>query len=103
MKAVWALRAKESKSKVAAYIRKEFGIQRAKKFRQDINNTIALLLSSPYIGQIDPLFEGRAKTYRSVIVNGLSKMVYYIEDDIIHIAAFWDTRMEPEEQAAKVN
>jgi hypothetical protein len=29
-------------------------------------------------------------------------MVYYIEDDIIHIAAFWDTRMEPEEQAAKV-
>ena len=44
MKAVWALRAKESKSKVAAYIRKEFGNQRAKKFRQDLNNTISIAL-----------------------------------------------------------
>lgn len=61
-----------------------------------------MLRRSPYIGQIDPLFEGRAKTYRSVIVNGLNKMVYYIEDDTLHIAAFWDTRMEPEEQAAGV-
>ena len=61
-----------------------------------------MLRRSPYIGQIDPLFEDRAKTYRSVIVNGLNKMVYYIEDDTLHIAAFWDTRMEPEEQAAGV-
>lgn len=61
-----------------------------------------MLRRSPYIGQIDPLFEGRAKTYRSVIVNGLNKMVYYIEDDTLHIAALWDTCMEPEEQAAGV-
>ena len=46
-------------------------------------------------------FEGRAKTYRSVIVNGLNKMVYYVEDDTVYIAAFWDTRMEPIEQAAR--
>ena len=61
-----------------------------------------MLLRTPNIGQIDALFEGRAKTYRSVIVNGLNKMVYYVEDDTIYIAALGDTRMEPEAQAARV-
>ena len=36
------------------------------------------------------------------IINGLSKLVYRIDDDVIHIVAFWDTRMEPEHQAAQV-
>lgn len=29
-------------------------------------------------------------------------MVYREEDDTIYIVAFWDTRMEPEQQAARV-
>ena len=102
MKAVWSPKAKDGKRQVAAYIRQEFGTKRAKKFRQEVDEIVNMLRRSPYIGQIDPLFEDRAKTYRSVIVNGLNKMVYYIEDDTLHIAAFWDTRMEPEEQAAGV-
>ena len=56
------------------------------------------LKRSPGIGQIDPLFASHAATYRSVIVNGLNKMVYRIDGDVIYIAAFWDTRMEPNEQ-----
>ena len=60
------------------------------------------LKRSPGIGQIDPLFLDRARTYRSVIINGLNKMVYFIEGDILYIAGFWDTRMEPEDQAAQV-
>ena len=102
MKAIWESKAKDAKRQVAAYIRKEFGTKRAKKFRQEVDDIVAMLLHDPNIGQIDPLFDDRAKTYRSVIVNGLNKMVYYVEDDAIHIAAFWDTRMEPEAQAAKV-
>ncbi len=102
MKLKWDSRAKEAKSQIAAYIRREFGIRRVKQFRQDVDQAAKQLLNSPNIGQIDPLFEDRAKTYRSVIVNGLNKMVYYVEDDTIYIAAFWDTRMEPEEQAARV-
>ena len=60
------------------------------------------LKRSPGIGQIDPLFEDRSVTYRSVIINGLNKLVYRVNDETIHIVAFWDTRMEPEEQAASV-
>lgn len=60
------------------------------------------LKRSPGIGQIDPLFASHAATYRSIIINGLNKMVYRVDDDVIYIVAFWDTCMEPEEQAARV-
>lgn len=54
------------------------------------------------MASIDPLFEERAKTYRSIIINRRSKMVYYIEDETIYIAAFWDCRKDPTNQAAQV-
>lgn len=101
MKAIWEPKAKEAKSQISAYIRTEFGTKRAKKFRQEVDDTVTMLMRAPNIGQIDSLFEGRTKTYRSVIVNGLNKMVYYVEDDTIHIAAFWDTRREPTNQVSQ--
>ena len=48
------------------------------------------------------LFDDRSIIYRSVIINGLNKMVYYVEDDTLHIAGFWDTRSEPKAQASQV-
>ena len=102
MKAKWTDYAKEQKSQIGDYIRREFGTKRKRIFLQEVNDTVEKLKRSPYIGQIDPLFEGYAATYRSVIINGLNKLVYRIDDDTIHIVAFWDTRMEPEEQAANV-
>ena len=57
------------------------------------------LRNHPNLGPIDPLYADRIVAYRSVNINGLSKMVYRIEDDIIYIAAFWDCRREPKSQA----
>lgn len=54
-----------------------------------------------YIGAIDPLFADRPASYRSIIINGLSKMVYRIDDDTIHIVGVWDCRQEPKGQAAQ--
>ncbi len=86
---------------MADYIREQFGFKRKKTFMQEVRQMTQKLRRAPNIGQIDPLFEGRAKTYRSVIVNGLNKIVYYVEDDTVHIAAFWDTRREPTNQASQ--
>ena len=58
-------------------------------------------MQSPNIGSIDSLYADRPITYRSIIINGLSKMVYRIDDDIIHIVGFWDCRQEPKGQAAQ--
>ena len=101
MKVIWHPSAERGKLQVADYIREQFGFKRKKTFMQEVRQMTQKLRRSPYIGQIDPLFEGRAKTYRSVIVNGLNKMVYYVEDDTVHIAAFWDTRREPTNQASQ--
>ena len=61
-----------------------------------------MLCKNPYIAAIDPLFGDRANTYRSTLINRRSKMVYYVVDDEIHIAAFWDCRRDPVAQAKKV-
>lgn len=46
--------------------------------------------------------EAGQKAYRSIVVGGLSKMVYVVEGETIYIAAFWDCRQEPEIQETKV-
>ena len=102
MRVIWQTSAKEGLRKVAAYIRKEFDTKRAKRFKQEVDDMVHMLMRSPYIGKIDPFFESRPQAYRSIIVNGLNKLVYRIEDDTIHIVGFWDTRMDDEDQAAQV-
>ena len=65
----------------------------------EVEKSVEALADIPTLGKIDPLFEHRKVTYRSIIVRKLNKVVYYIKGDIIHIAAFWDTRREPKNQA----
>ena len=102
MRVIWHPQAKEVRDQIANYISRQFGRKSKIRFLQEVRETAQLLKTSPNMGSIDPLFEGRAKTYRSVIIQGLSKMVYYIDGDTIYIAAFWDTRREPNVQAAQV-
>ena len=102
MKVSWQTPAKEGRRKVAAYIRKEFGTKRVKNSKQEVDDMVHMLMRTPNIGKLDPLFEDRPQAYRSVIINGLNKMVYRVEDDIIYIVGFWDTRMDDENQAVQV-
>ena len=101
MNVIWHPRAEKGKDRISDYIRRRFGEKRMEKFMQEVDDTVQMILLNPNIGPIDPLYAHRSKTYRSVIINGLSKMVYYIEGDTIRIAAFWDTRCEPKKQAAQ--
>ena len=97
MKISWHEEAKVGRRQVAKYICKQFGVSRAEKFRQSVDQTVQMIMRHPEIGPIDPLFADRPRTYRSVIVDRLSKMVYRYDEDekIIHIVAFWDCRREP--------
>lgn len=102
MKVIWDPKATIGKRKIASYLHRRFGVNRVKSFRQEVDQTINMIVRHPNVGSIDPLFDDRPKTYRSVIISGLSKMVYFIDGDIIYIAAFWDCRQEPKEQARQV-
>jgi plasmid stabilization system protein ParE len=103
MKYIWDPKAQWERDQIADYIYEQFGERRSMKFLDDVDEAVDTMLRFPSIGTIDPLFADRSVTYRSVVVDKLSKMVYRIEDDVIYIAAMWDCRREPQVQAAQVN
>lgn len=102
MKIKWDPTARASFRQVARYINTKFGRKARQEFLQWVKDVENLIKQSPNIGFIDPLFSERPQNYRSFIVNNLNKMVYREDGDVIYIVAFWDTRMEPEQQASKV-
>lgn len=92
---IWSPEAKESLKKIARYIFLTFGEKPTEKFRERILRMEKTLAINPNIGPKEPLLKDYSIKYRSVVVNNLNKIVYYIEDDVVQIAAFWDTRREP--------
>jgi plasmid stabilization system protein ParE len=102
MKVIWYPKAKDGRQQVAAYILKTFGKKTMEEFKQRVRDMIKSLKINPYFVNKDPLFEGRKREYRSVFVNNLSRMVYFVEKDIIYIADFWDGRRNPDTQAAQI-
>lgn len=97
----WTERALGMRKNIADYIGRQFDAKRRTRFLQEVRHTTQLLRKTPHIGAIDPYYSDRTFTYRSIIVNGLNKMVYRIDGDIIYIVDFWDTRREPQRQASK--
>lgn len=101
MKVEWTEHAKRQRDQIAEYIRQQFGVKRKTQFLQEVRRTTKTIRSSPGVGTIDSLYNDRPTTYRSVIINGLNKMVYRVDNDTIYIVAFWDTRREPIYQASQ--
>lgn len=102
MKTEWDPQAKKALRQIAKYIQSRFGTIARQSFLEEVKKTNNLLKTNPQMGKEDPLFVGRKRIYRSLVINGLSKMVYFIEGETIYIAAFWDTRRDPIAQAKKV-
>ena len=103
MNYIWDPKAQFERDQIADYIYERFGEKRSMKFLDDVDEAVDMILHHPSIGTIDPLFADRSVTYRSVVVDGLSKMVYRVEDEVIYIAAMWDCRREPHVQAEQTN
>lgn len=101
MKLKWNLSAKSDMRQVARYVNRKFGRKARQEFMLRVKDAEKMIMHQPNIGPIDPLYADRPLTYRSVVINGLNKMVYRIDGDIIYIVDFWDTRREPRNQAAQ--
>ena len=102
MKIHWNKRAAAQLHEVEAYVLGRFGERVRQEFMDEVEQHVLELADMPLVGIRDPLFDHRKREYRSIIVRRLNKVVYYIEGDIVHIAAFWDCRREPQRQAAQV-
>lgn len=103
MKILWHKRAVAQLHQVEEYVLRDFGERVRQEFMDEVERAVLSLADMPATGKIDPLFAHRKQTYRSIIVRRLNKVVYYVKDDTIHVAAFWDTRREPKGQAAQTS
>ena len=102
MKVITLPLARQAIRKTALHIKQEFGRQSRDNFLAKVKETRMLLATNPYLGPIEPLLADLPKTYRSVVIGKLNKMVYHIEDNHIEIDDFWDCRREPQALADEV-
>ena len=102
MKIRWKDEAKASMRQIAKYINKKFGKKSCREFLQRVRDMVKSIKVNPFFPKVDPLFSNDDKAYRSVFINGLSRMVYYVEDDVVNIVAFFDGRRDAEEEAKRV-
>ena len=69
---------------------------------QEVFQTSLLLGQYPNMGKIESYLADLPRSYRSVVVSRLNKIVYYVDGNILYIVALWDTRREPQKQAQQV-
>ena len=102
MKVSWSKRAGDAVVRTSIYILNTFGPKAREEFLQAVQHASELLEDNPFLGPIEPLLVQKPQQYRSVVVNRLNKIVYYVKGNTIKISAFWDTRKEPKAQARKI-
>ena len=102
MRVEWTDQAKKGRKQIADYIRDRFGLRHKRDFIQEVNKAVKMLMRLPNVGSVEPLLADLPKTYRSIVVNHLSKIVYRIDGDIIYIVAFWDVRRDPKALANEI-
>lgn len=78
---------------------KNFGKLVTQKFYERVMSYESLLAHNPEMGIVEIYLSHRNIAYRSLVVHKYFKLVYYIKPnkDELHIAAFWDTRREPQQ------
>lgn len=77
--------------------KEDFGAVAAKRFVSLLTRDAKILKTSPYAGAREPLADGYAHEYRSLVLHSYFKFVYFVDHEHkrVHIVDIWDTRMQP--------
>lgn len=78
---------------IERYYRGHGGTKAVKTQLSPIMESVNLLPAHPYLGKEDPMFK-EIKPYR-YLVCGDYRVYYYLELNVIYIAALWDMRRNP--------
>ena len=102
MRVKWTPQATGAVRQTALYIRSQFGIRKGEQFIREVHEASVMLGNNPNIGKVEPLLADRPRSYRSLVLNHLNKIVYFIDNNHIEVVDFWDTRREPLAQAKQI-
>lgn len=87
----WSTKAVRDLDKIYSYYSKK-SEKSAIELYNAILDAIELLCSFPEMAPLEPLLENNLKPYRGLTVKKHFKIIYYIENNLIHIAVIWDCR-----------
>ena len=80
----------------------EFGKKTGEKILSDLEQKQKRLLKNPLLGHREAILMNCKKEYRSLLLrNKRYKIIYYYDEDkdVIFIADFWDSKMDPKRLA----
>ena len=94
----WTPQANYSWERISEYIFDKFGFVAMVEFEEATNKEEERLLRFPTSGQKELLAVNKAIEYRYTIINGLTKMIYHIDEEKIIVDLCWDTRVDSRKQ-----
>ncbi|MBC8602352.1 type II toxin-antitoxin system RelE/ParE family toxin [Parabacteroides acidifaciens] len=86
----WNNDASDKFIELAQWFETHMGEKAASKFIEGIMHSIELLTTNPQLGFVEPELSGRSKQYRAIIEHKRYKIIYFVENDAIHIADIWN-------------
>ena len=92
MHIIWSDRAFVRRQAIEDYILFSFGYVAHAEYVEKVEEWKRLVLENPRIGKVEPVLSGMRKEYRNSVISKLTKCIYYIEDDLIVVVDWWDTR-----------
>lgn len=95
MKVIWLTNAQEALLKTAEYVGEIFGEKKQLELLDEVELCNKLLSQHPFMGRMEPELADRTIEYRYLIVKRLNKIIYNVDNDIIVVADFWNTRRNP--------
>ena len=91
----WSLLAYDSYRNISDDIHNRFGYKAKSDFEKEVDETVKRLAEFPNLGKQE--FElAEDGSVRSMAIRKLSKIIYFVEEDILYIADVWATRQDPD-------
>jgi plasmid stabilization system protein ParE len=104
VKIIWLPKAKKRIKEIYLYY-KEKSKSAADRLRKDIKSSTIPLYKFPQMGTLEPDLSDLSVSFRSLVVRGNYKIIYYTDEEkeIINIATIWDCRQDKKKLRYKVN
>lgn len=95
MKVKISERAKNSRNQIVSYILRTFGERAVLDFRKTYRDTKRFLAEHPESSPKEEHLSTDEFTYHFTYINGLTKLVYRVDGEVVYIVDMWDVRKEP--------
>lgn len=67
----------------------------ARRIFDEILDRTDQLANLPEMASIEPSLDDQPESFRSLVIEGTYKVIYYLEDDAVNVIDVWDCRQSP--------